>query len=144
MLASLAIGCTSAGPNDRGSINFDSEPDTSYPVAVVLLADTVRVGTFAPVLLRNGGDVELLYNVCLDAVLEEREANGWLPTPTDGTPACPAIAVGLLPGDSASRGKFVPPDLPNGTYRLRVRFRPPRGRQPDPIIASSKSFVVIR
>lgn len=112
--------CNSAGPTDIGPLP-ELPTDTDYPLAILAEAPGAGSPTVS-ITLTNGGEVELGYNLCIDAHMERYTARGWVAVNRDQAP-CPLILLGLPPGASAQSNLTVPTGAPAGTYRIRVDAR---------------------
>lgn len=123
-LAVVLSGCkTHHSLNAPDELSFQTE------------ADLYRPGDEVEVLLSNGSDQAVGYNICFAFLsLEQRREDVWERIPVELGPepnaACTAQLNGLAPGESAESTAYLPADLAAGTYRLTADIEVDRVRQP--------------
>ena len=110
-----------------------------YPLSIQVLAPSVASGGSVPLRIENQGTVTLGFNLCMDGILERSVGGGWVEVPR-GDVMCTMMLSLLEPGKSAELGFGLPPGVPAGSYRLRVKFSTDPGGQT--VTRRSNSFTV--
>lgn len=89
------------------------------PITLDLEASSLAPGAPVTLVLSNGSDGEIGYNLCFH-VLERLEEHGWTEFETDESRVCTAVLHMLESGGTAWYETSLPNPLPPAEYRFRV------------------------
>jgi hypothetical protein len=112
----LALGCRASA--EQGAATPEGAAATGPGVALAVEPGRAAPGEEVELVLRNGSDGAVGYNLCT-SVLEREAESGWEAVPSDRV--CTMELRMLEPGQDARFRLELPPDLAPGTYRFLTR-----------------------